>query len=365
MSGSPLVRAADVDPKLRSWLAKKGGSATFEEFFEAALYHPDLGYYSTNIRTVGQGGDFSTSATLDPGLSRAIANWITATRKSASPTIRDIIEIGAGDGSLAEAILTEFQWLERRQIRYHIVDTSGPLRDSQRENLGRRKNVHWHKTVEDALRECDGRSLIFSNELIDAFPPRVFQWNAEISSWEELSIHFDDEGNLAEFLSQVGSPPSVSIPLSFADGQRIERHESHEGWLAEWTPSWKAGEMLTIDYGDEYPAVYHRRPRGTIRGYCHHLHFESGPDVYARFGRQDLTTDIDFTDLITSSERCKLRARPLQSQGDFIRDFLGDKGKAPPHLGEVRTAFKVARFAPCTHPEDWRSSRKDFTSPPA
>ena len=41
------------------------GAIPFERFMQEALYHPDLGYYSANIRGIGKKGDFSTSATLD------------------------------------------------------------------------------------------------------------------------------------------------------------------------------------------------------------------------------------------------------------------------------------------------------------
>jgi len=37
--------------------------------------------------------------------------------------------------------------------------------------------------------------------------------------------------------------------------------------------------MLTIDYGDTCPALYLRRPRGTLRAYAHHQRLE-GYDVY-------------------------------------------------------------------------------------
>ena len=44
---------------------------------ERALYDPDAGYYTKNIKTVGgASADFATSATLDPGFAIAITNWI-------------------------------------------------------------------------------------------------------------------------------------------------------------------------------------------------------------------------------------------------------------------------------------------------
>eukprot|EP01031_Cornospumella_fuschlensis_P020213 gene20213-24780_t len=68
-----------------------------------ALYDPQRGYYTRNIRTVGARGDFSTSATLSPLLGQAIAAWLTEESRL-QPQVKHIIEIGPGDGSLHAAM---------------------------------------------------------------------------------------------------------------------------------------------------------------------------------------------------------------------------------------------------------------------
>ena len=69
------------EPNLKTWLAalfeQNGGAIPFERFMAEALYHPDFGYYTRHIRTVGGSrGDFATSATLSELLGEAIAAWI-------------------------------------------------------------------------------------------------------------------------------------------------------------------------------------------------------------------------------------------------------------------------------------------------
>ena len=54
--------------------------------------------------------------------------------------------------------------------------------------------------------------------------------------------------------------------------------------------------MLTIDYGAAAPELYHRRPRGSVRAYFMQQRLE-GPAVYENPGRQDLTADVNFSDL--------------------------------------------------------------------
>lgn len=90
-------------------------------------------------------------------------------------------------------------------------------------------------------------------------------------------------------------PFSALRHASFADGQRCEIHPSVRDWLRQGFAGWKRGAMLTIDYGGDFPEMYHRRPGGTLRGYFMHQRLY-WPDCLANPGRMDLTTDINFND---------------------------------------------------------------------
>ena len=92
---------------------------------------------------------------------------------------KDIIEVGAGDGSLAQRILKNFSLWSRLGLKYHIVETSPKLSLIQRETLRDRKCIIWHERMEDALSECSGNTLIISNELVDAFPVELIQWSKD------------------------------------------------------------------------------------------------------------------------------------------------------------------------------------------
>lgn len=274
-----------------------------------------------------------------------------------------MIEIGPGDGSLAAAVLRQLdhaRWLRpwsllEPRARLHLVDVDSPLRDRQTVRLARfRRRVRWHCSVANALAATGGRALIWSNELVDAFPARVLRWadGDGIGRWQELWVETDagglreiwlnfDSGSLSESASAVdpGTWPGGRPP----DGQRIEVHESFAGRLREWVPRWRCGSMLTIDYGEEFPAVYHRRPGGTLRAYAHQQRLE-GASVYHRMGRQDLTADVNFTDLLTWTQALGLETVRLLSQGEFIGFMAASDGAADTRseaVGEAEQAFKV------------------------
>ncbi len=299
------------------WLEARGGTASFRDFMAAALYDPTFGYYTRNIRDVGVRGDFSTSATLDRTfLGGAIACWIREERKAAALP-RNLIEIGAGDGSLARAVLQALGFLGRRGLSYHLVDVSPPLVARQRQALAGFRNVLWHPRIEDALDACAGEALLFSNELVDAFPATLYRYAAASGAWNELLLAA--RGGRVVIVGESAPDFRPEAPAAgWTDGQIVESHTSYRDWLRTWTPRWKRGRLLTIDYGGEFPALSHRRPRGTLRAYFAQQRFEEMGEILARFGKQDLTCDVNFTDLRTWGETCGLRTVSFDTQRDFL-----------------------------------------------
>jgi len=296
---------------------------------EQALFAPGTGYYSANVATVGRHGDFSTSATASTLLGTAVAEWIKS-ETARHPGVENVIEVGGGDGSLSASVREALGWWKRRRLQWHMVETSPVLAKQQAARLNSR-SVRWHRDLAAALESCGGSACIFHNELVDAFPVRVLQWNGTAATWDELwlegaganwseslrslNMSFEEAASYSAVACWSGSAP-LPHPT-----QRIELHTAYRNWLLGWSSHWKGGAMLTIDYGDVFPQVYHRQPRGTLRAYARHQRL-TGTDVYARMGRQDITADVNFTDLIDWGTRLHWQSAPLESQRDFLTRFL-------------------------------------------
>ena len=308
---------------------ESGGTLPFERFMREALYHPDFGYYTARIRDVGARGDFSTFATLGNALAQFLARWIIENKT------RDVIEVGPGNGQLAAQILGQLGWWRRRSIRYHLVDVDGPLREAQEKRL-RGFRVQRHADLQTALRATGGLAWIFSNELPDAFPCRVFELAPE--GWMELHVQIGPEG-IREVLRPGELPESTAFAGDFRPGQRIEVHESYRHWLRGWADQWVSGAMLTIDYGDTMPGLYHRRPAGTLRGYAHHQRL-TGLEIYQAPGRLDLTADVNFSDLEKWGGELDWRT----TRHATLDGFLG-RDTSPQFL-EAARAFRVLEQRP-------------------
>lgn len=329
------------------------GQVRFDDFMRHALHDPERGYYARRIAGIGDGrGDFTTAPQLSPVLARSVAAW--AVRALRENGCRDLIEIGPGSGALAAAVRRLLPWPLRWRTRLHLVETSEPLARLQRQALGRRPR--WHAHPDAALRACSGWAVIFSNELVDAFPVRRFKLTAV--GWRELALDLDRSRPPREILlDEAPLPPSSSFRQPHAPGQWIEVHDSYREWLGEWLPGWRAGRLLTIDYGALATKLYQRRPHGSLRGYLLNQRLE-GADCYLNPGRQDLTADVNFTDLSdwTAPWAETVAFGPL---GGFLQPFADparaiDRALIDPDA--AGGAFRVLEQAPRAAADQNRSS---------
>ncbi len=311
-----------------------------------ALYDPTGGYYTRHVSTVGRGGDFSTSATLTPAFAGALTRWARAYRPRGE---WHFIELGGGDGSLARAFVRALGWWERRKLRYHIVEISPRLAALQREKLAGCR-VEWHPEIASALAAAGGAALIVGNEFVDAFPCAVLEFQDGIPG--EIGVERAAGGGLRECLLPVREAVLASGSSALArQAGRVEIQTTFRDWLQAMGSAWQSGRMLLVDYGDTTAELYHRRPRGTLRAYFRHETLE-GSEVLLRVGHQDLTADVNFTDLTIWAAAGGLRSEPLRTQREFLSQFAAASGGTAPDAADAMladpagagSAFKVCEF---------------------
>ncbi len=105
----------------------------FEAFMQLALYAPGLGYYSAGSRKIGAAGDFTTAPEVSELFARCVARQcaqiLTATAGG------NILELGAGTGSMAATVLRELAARDALPAYYDILEVSADLADRQRQHL--------------------------------------------------------------------------------------------------------------------------------------------------------------------------------------------------------------------------------------
>jgi SAM-dependent MidA family methyltransferase len=306
-----------VRQALQSALDESGGAIPFDTFMAIALHHPQDGYYTRNVRTIGSRGDFTTVPQLTPALGEAIGQWLQGEAERRGWKRFNVIECGPGSGALASAVMKSFGWFGKRKVDLHLVETSEPLRAEQQERV----RGTWHSTIEEALAAGEGRALVYHNEFFDTFPCRVFRKEAD--GWSELHLEVI-EGKLQE----IFLPPTRPLPASTAfardwtTGQRVEVFQSVREWMRGMAASWTSGATLVVDYGGSANQIYQRRPAGTLRAYRGQQRLTSDA-VYEMPGRQDITADVNFDDLSMWAREFGWEASVVQSLAEFAPDAPG------------------------------------------
>lgn len=298
------------------------GDITFASFMEAALYEPDLGYYTSPGRKVGAEGDFYTSMNVHSTFGRLIAREISRFWELLdSPSSFTVAEAGAGGGQLAQdildAIAEENQTLYGALV-YRLIEKEPSLKEAQGARLAKHaQKLAWSSPEELASGELSFTGCIISNELFDAMPVHVVEMTDD--GLKEVFVSTDADGFRERLL-----PPSTPELLKYLDrfqvrllpGQRGEINLAAPAWIAAASRTLERGFVLTIDYGYLTEELYTpQRRNGTLL--CYHRH-STNEDPYRLVGEQDITTHINFSQLIEAGEEAGLKKAWYGEQYRFL-----------------------------------------------
>jgi len=282
------------------------GRITFAEYMRACLYEPGLGYYTSPGRKVGAEGDFYTSINVHQVFGRLIAREICRMWETMdSPLSFDIVEVGCGNGRLALDILETIAELEPLLYdvqNYRLIEAEPSLRDVQAAMLaGHEEKVRWGTPEDLAAGRLSFSGCLLSNELIDSFPVHLVEMTAD--GLREVYVTAGG-GEFAELLDLPSTPELeehlARLGIVLCPGQRAEINLEAPRWLAHVAHALERGFVMTIDYGFPAAELYAPfRKNGTLLCYYRHRVEE---DPYVRVGMQDMTTHVDFTNLIASGE---------------------------------------------------------------
>jgi len=309
--------------RLRAKIGREG-AISFRDWMAAALYDEREGYYrrAGRPRWGRAGGDYRTSPERSPLFAATCARYFASLHAElGAPPRWAILEAGAGAGDFARVAL---ETLERdhphvfQATRYHIDETSEDACLRARENLS---------AFADRVEFCqnDGRGLsfevgvIFSNELLDAFP--VHRVRMRGGRLREMCVALDEAGGFRWSEREPTTPQLEAhftrLNVALAEGQIAEVNLAAGEWIERAAETLRRGYVLTVDYGAEAEELYglSRRRDGTLRGFREH---EFVADVLARPGEHDLTTTIDWTQIKRAGEAAGLETISLERQDEFL-----------------------------------------------
>jgi SAM-dependent MidA family methyltransferase len=301
---------------------RANGEITFASFMEAALYEPGLGYYTSAGRKVGAEGDFYTSMNVHGAFGRLIAMEICRFWELlASPAPFTVAEAGAGGGQLALDILDALAELNPTlygALCYRLIEKEPSLKDAQAERLSAHaKRLAWSSPEELAAGALRFTGCVISNELFDAMPVHIVEMTEE--GLKELYVGADEDG-FRELLAPPSTPELAAylqrFQVALMPGQRGEINLYAPAWIASAAQALQRGFVLTIDYGYLSEELYApQRRSGTLL--CYHRH-STGEDPYVLVGEQDITTHINFSQLMEAGKDAGLATVWFGEQYRFL-----------------------------------------------
>jgi len=336
-AGAPSVRQrVNALARLLAARIRESGPLPIADYMEAALAHPEHGYYRTRD-PFGARGDFITAPEITQMFGELIGLWcVDVWRRMGEPESFVLAELGPGRGTLmgdalrAAKLAPDFL----AGARLHLVETSPVLRMAQECTLGAHR-PRWHERAEDLP---DGPILVVANEFFDALPVR--QFIRRETGWHERRIGLGEDGETFVFTLDP-TPNEVAIP-PISDSARlgaIREVAPATLALAAWLGARIArdgGAALIVDYG-YYPSVC----GDTLQALRdHRAHF-----VLDDPGDADLTAHVDFGAIADAARTGRARAWGPAPQGDFLLSLgIEERARLLAAANPVQNANIVAAY---------------------
>lgn len=343
---------------------------------QLCLYHPQFGYYTRN-QPIGRQGDFTTAPELTPLFSYAIANNLIDTLQQIDqPTI---LEVGAGNGTMAADILLYLEKQNALPDHYIIAEISDTLIAKQQQNLQQKAphllaRVSWQEL--ETIKPFNG--AIIANELFDALAINRYQKTVNPHGEETEGRRSNSQAHFLELKVSHQNDPFIwkKTPIesqtttnwlntldqqhNFPDGYTIEHCPELPVLSKSFCKKLNQGILLFIDYGFTETEFFHpERVHGHLMAYHQH---QATDNPFIAPGKQDLTCHINFTELahlicdqntellgFTQQSHFLLNSKITEAleaftdQVDYYRNAQALKQLVSPnHMGET---FKVIGFA--------------------
>jgi NADH dehydrogenase [ubiquinone] 1 alpha subcomplex assembly factor 7 len=271
--GTTLGRmGGQVIAAVRAAIAERGPIG-FDEYMAIALYGPG-GFFEDP--PIGPRGHFVTAPHVHPFVfAHSVRSALLETWHAlGEPDPFRVVELGAGNGTLADALLEAFGELPGPRLDFVGVEISPGAREALAER--------GHAAVERIgdLEPFEG--AVFANELLDNLPFVPVRGRADRTV--EVRVGLDPASQRLIEVEVPWSRQAIELP-SLRDGEDTTVPLGALAMLDEVADRVRRGSVLLVDYGRI------GGPAGPVHGYREHREIA---DVLADPGATDITAGVDW-----------------------------------------------------------------------
>ncbi|MEX2274784.1 MAG: SAM-dependent methyltransferase [Actinomycetota bacterium] len=255
---------------IRSEIERRG-PMSFDRFMELALYGPG-GFYE--LPPIGAGDDaaFVTSSHVHPVFAELLADALRQLHSGlGDPDPLRIVEVGAGDGTLASGLLDA---LDERPVDYAAVERSQGARDAL--------SARGMLVVDRLEKLAPIEGVLLANELLDNLPFRRVRMSDEGPAEIVIDIAQD---LLVERERPASGELEGVLPEGIEPGNEFAFPSGALAFIDDLAACLTRGYAVLIDYGAM------RGPAGAVHGYRGQRVVE---DVLVDPGSADITAGVDL-----------------------------------------------------------------------
>jgi SAM-dependent MidA family methyltransferase len=279
---------------------RENGPISFAEFMEAALYDPTDGFYGNP--PIGPDRHFVTSPHVSPAFGDLLARqlvevWETLER----PRPFTVVEVGAGDGTLAHRILDALQVVPdlRASLRYVAVERSKGARRSLGEI-----DVEVNASLSDVGPRI---GCLIANELLDNLPFHRLRDR----DGRTVEVMVDTDGDaMVETEAEPSKEATAALVRPLRPGEERAVSPDSLTLVRQIAVTISRGYSFLFDYGfgpEETP--------GPVHAYRNH---QVLADVLQDPGSRDVTAAVDLDALSREAGRAGLTAWGPISQREAL-----------------------------------------------
>ena len=294
-----------IEPEVKILsIIDKRGYIHLDEFIELSLNKLELSYYKSGS-PLGKNGDFITAPEISQLYGEIIGLFIAKYIKENHLKEFDLIELGPGKGTLMKDVVRVLSTIFENEIHYdiHFVEINKNFQNNLKEKFS---DCIIHSSADTLPNK---NAIYLANEFFDAFP--IVQAH-KIDNKLYETIITKDSGKLIFDKKEIRKEYEALFDLDkFSSNQVIEKSPAaillFEALVNRILKN--KGMMIIMDYG--YISDQNVSSLQSIKNNKKTNFFDS-------IGKQDLTSNVNFNELLKILDKKKIKNKLIQTQRKFL-----------------------------------------------